>query len=53
MTPEQWRSHAEHARKMSEAYRAEGNDRKADQREDDADFYESRAVLEEWRLAHR
>lgn len=50
-TPEVWRAHAARARKMAQEYLDEGNTRKADQREDDADFYESRAVIEEWRLA--
>lgn len=51
-TPEQFRQHAAHARQMAFDYLAEGNTVKADQRNDDADFYEDCAYREEWRLSH-
>lgn len=51
-TPEQFRQHAAHARKMAAAYLEAGNTVKADHRNDDADFYEDRAYREEWRLSH-
>jgi len=51
-TPEQFRQHAAHARQMAFEYLAEGNTVKADQRNDDADFYEDRAYLEECRIEH-
>lgn len=51
-SPEEWRQHAAHARQMAFAYLQEGNTVKAEQRNDDAEFYESRAYLEEWRLSH-
>jgi len=50
-TPEQFRQHAAHARQMAFDYLAEGNTVKADQRNDDAEFYEGRAYLEEVRLS--
>lgn len=50
-TPEEWRQHAAHARQMASAYLAEGDTAKADQRNDDAEFYDGRAYLEEVRLS--
>lgn len=50
-TPEQWREDAAHARKMADAARAAGDHEYADRRDGDAAFYESRAWLEEWRIA--
>jgi hypothetical protein len=50
-TPEAWRQHAAHAHQMAFDYLAAGNTVKADQRNDDAEFYESRAYLEEIRRA--
>jgi len=50
-TPEQFRQHAAHARQMAFEYLVAGNTVKADQRNDDAEFYEGRAYLEEVRLA--
>jgi hypothetical protein len=50
-TPEEWRQHAAHARQIAFEYLSEGNITKADQRNDDADFYEGRAYLEEIRLS--
>lgn len=41
-----------HARQMAEAYRREGNSKRADERDADADHYELKAYQEEWRLAH-
>lgn len=52
-TPDQLRAHAQHARLMSEAYRLEGNSKRADERDADADHYELKAWQEEWRLAHK
>lgn len=52
MKPATWREHAAHARQMANEYRAEGNARKADQRDADADWYEYQAKCEEWRLSH-
>jgi hypothetical protein len=51
-TPEQFRQHAARARQMAFEYLEAGNTGKADQRNDDADFYEDRAYREEWRLSH-
>lgn len=51
MTPETWRSHAAHARKMAEEYRSEGNWRCAERREAHADWYEYQAECEEWRIS--
>lgn len=50
-SPEEWRQHAANARQMSFEYLEAGNTVKADQRNDDADFYEGRAYLEEIRLS--
>jgi hypothetical protein len=50
-SPEEWRQHAEHARQMALDYLESGNTVKADQRNDDAEFYEGRAYLEEVRLS--
>jgi hypothetical protein len=41
-----------HARQMADAYRREGNSKRADERDADADHYELKAYHEEWRLAH-
>jgi hypothetical protein len=49
-TPEQLRKHAQHARQMAEEYRAEGNHKMADRRDEDADWYEILCAREEWRL---
>lgn len=49
-TPEQWRAHAAHARKMADEYRQAGNHKMADRRDDDADWYEELCAREEWRI---
>jgi len=49
-TAEQLKGHEAHARKMAAEYRAEGNDRMADRRDEDADFYSILAQREELRL---
>lgn len=51
-TPEALRYAALHARQMADAYRREGNSKRADERDADADHYELKAYQEEWRLAH-
>lgn len=51
-TPEALRRHAEHASAMADEYRREGNIVKADQRDEDATWYEIMAYREEWRLSH-
>lgn len=52
-TPEKWRSFAAHAQSMADEYRAEGREADADRREADAEFYLSRAELEELCIARR
>lgn len=47
------RNAALHARKMADDYRREGNSKRADERDADADHYELKAWQEEWRLAHK
>lgn len=49
-TIEQLRAFEQHARSMSDAYLAEGNEAKANQRDEDADWYDLLARREEWRL---
>lgn len=49
-TAEQLRGHEAHARKMAADYRAEGNDKIADRRDEDADFYSILAQREELRV---
>ena len=46
------RNAATHARQMADAYRQEGNSKRADERDADADHYELKAWQHEWRLAH-
>jgi len=46
------RNAAIHARQMADAYRREGNSKRAEERDADADHYELKAYQEEWRLAH-
>lgn len=48
-TPERWREFAAHANKMADEYAAEGNYAKALQRRLDAEDYEFRADLAEYR----
>lgn len=52
-TPAKWREHAAHARQMANEARAYGDCSYADRRDDDADFYEFQAELEEWNIARR
>lgn len=49
-TPEALRAHAKHARQMADEYRAEGNHKMADRRDEDADWYEILCAREEWRI---
>jgi len=51
-TPEALRAAALHARQMSDDYRREGNSKRADERDADADHYELKAYQEEWRITH-
>ena len=43
---------ATNARQMADAYRREGNSKRADERDADADHYELKAYHEEWRIAN-
>ena len=49
-TIEQLRQHEQHALKMAEEYRSEGNHEMADRREEDARYYDFLARREEWRI---